>query len=387
VTTLVVTNDFPPRIGGIESFVADACALLDHRVLVYTSTAPGADRFDASLPYPVVRSPGPLLPTRGVARRAADLLRTSGAERVLFGAAAPLALTSRALRAAGATRIVALTHGHEVWWAALPGARRLLHRIGDDVDHLTVVSAFTAGRIAPALSGSARERLRRLSPPVDTEFFRPVPDRIASGARRPRCVTVGRLVAQKGHNTVLRAWRLVLDGWPGDAEPPELLVVGDGPQRARLHRLARGLGLADSVSWAGALPRPAVRDRLQAADVFALPMRTRLGGMNPEGLGLAALEAAACALPAVVGASGGAPETVRAGQTGYVVPPGDPTALAERLTLLLRDRPLARQLGAAGRAFVAESFGPAAVRKTLREALSLDATTDCQIVRPAPGAG
>ena len=123
MTTLVVTNDFPPRIGGIESFVALACRLLDDDVAVLTSTAPGSAYGDVAAGYPIERLPGPLLPTPAVGRAAVDLLHRSGADRVLFGAAAPLALLAPTLRAAGADRIVALTHGHETWWATVPGSR------------------------------------------------------------------------------------------------------------------------------------------------------------------------------------------------------------------------------------------------------------------------
>ena len=362
----MITNDFPPRIGGIESFLADVCGLLDDQVVVYTATAPGAAAFDAAQPYPVIRDRGPLLPTPHTARRAASLLREWAADRVIFGAAAPLALLAGTLRAAGARRMVALTHGHEVWWATVPGARQLLRRIGEDVDHLTVISDFTAARIGRALSPAARARMLRVPPPVH-----PAPARTASGASRPRCIAVGRLVVQKGFDTLLHAWRRVLNGWLPHRETPELVVVGDGPQRRRLLGLAARLGLSGTVTWTGALPRADVRRLLQAADVFALPVRTRLGGLNPEGLGLAALEAAACGLPVVVGASGGAPETVRPGQTGFLVDPDDAAGLAERVSLLLTDPELARRLGGAGRTYVARSFGAPVVGATLRRALDL----------------
>ncbi len=200
-TTLIVTNDFPPRIGGIESFVADVCRLLDHEVVVYTSGPPGAAATDHDRPYPVVRDGELLLPSPRVARRAAELLRSSGATRVLFGAAAPLGLLAAGLRRAGAERVVGLTHGHEIWWAGVPGPRATLRRIGDSCDHLTTVSDFTASRIAPALSPRARARLIRLAPPVDTTHFVP-----GTAPTRPRCIAVGRLIAQKGFDDLLRAW-------------------------------------------------------------------------------------------------------------------------------------------------------------------------------------
>ncbi len=212
MTTLVVTNDFPPRIGGIESFVALACRLLDDDVAVLTSTAPGAAYGDIAAGYPIERLPGPLLPTRAVASAAVELLRHSGADRVLFGAAAPLALLAPTLRAAGADRIVALTHGHETWWATLPGSRTLLRRIGDEVDVLTTISDYVTERIAPALSPASRAKLVRLSPPVNLDFFRPA-RRQTSGAATSidmetgtkRVVGVGRMVRRKGFDTLLDA--------------------------------------------------------------------------------------------------------------------------------------------------------------------------------------
>lgn len=366
-TTLIVTNDFPPRVGGIESFVADVVAMLDLDVVVLTSSTPGSTQADRELGAEVVRAGPVLLPTPATTRQAVELLRRTGASRVLFGAAAPLGLMAGPLRRAGASRIVALSHGHETWWAALPSARSLLRRLADDLDHLTTISDYTARRIAPALSVAARSRLVRLSPPVDVSLFRPGSTH-RSG--RPRVVSVGRFVRQKGFATLLRAWRLVLDAQP-TSDQPELVLVGDGPERARLTALIRHLDLSSTVRITGRLPRAAVVQELQHADVFALPMRTRLAGLNPEGLGLAAIEAAACALPVVVGDSGGAPETVQHGRTGYVVDPFDPRPTAERLTALLRRPDQARALGAAGRVFVTQEFGSERARRTLHRVLDL----------------
>ena len=379
--TLIITNDFPPRIGGIESFVSDVCALLDDDVVVYASGPPGAERTDRDRGYPVVRDGSLLLPTPRVAARAVELLRRHRATRVIFGAAAPLGLLAPGLRAAGADRLVGLTHGHETWWATVPGGRRLLRRIGDACDHLTAVSAFTQTRIAAALSPAARNRLLRLPPPVDVHRFRPgsssVPGDtlhapsglVREGHDRPRAVAVGRFVPQKGFTRLLRAWAELLDRWPRGAERPELVLVGDGPERGRLLRMINTGGLTRTVRLTGALPRSDVIAELQRADVFALPMRTRLAGLNPEGLGLAGLEAAACGLPVIIGDSGGAPESLRAGESGFVVPPDDHRALAGRLALLLTDRALARRMGACGREFVRAGFSADVVRQTLRGAL------------------
>lgn len=152
-TTLIVTNDFPPRQGGIETFVhALATRLPGSDVVVYTSAEPGADRHDAALPFPVIRDQArTLLPTTRATRRAAEIARAHGCDRVWFGAAAPLAaMTPGLLRQAdGIRRTVATTHGHEIWWARTPGARRLLRRIGRSVDVVTYLGEYTRARITP----------------------------------------------------------------------------------------------------------------------------------------------------------------------------------------------------------------------------------------------
>lgn len=366
-TTLVISNDFPPRIGGIESFVADVCELLDSDVLVLTSSAPGAVDHDRRLPYQVVRAGGLLLPTKATTRTAVSLLRSSGASRVVFGAAAPLSLMAPALREAGAYRILGLSHGHESWWATVPGARALLHRMGEGLDHLATISDYAAARIAPALSSAAQQRMIRLAPPVDLDRFVPGPVSLS----RARCLAVGRFVKQKGFSSLLGAWREVCEGWPRQERRPELVLIGDGPQRARLQALVTKHGLTNTVTFTGPLPRAEVLQWLQVSDVFALPVRTRLAGLNPEGLGLGFLEAAACGLPLVVGRSGGAVETVVHGESGYVVEPTDIASIAVRLTHLLRDRNRAREMGRIGRAHVRDRYGAVQAGCTLRRALAL----------------
>lgn len=182
-------------------------------------------------------------------------------------------------------------------------------------------------------------------------------------------IAVGRMVRRKGFDTLLRAWAL-LSPRSAPERPDELVLVGDGPERFRLERQARCAQLT-GVTFTGALDQAGVLAELQRADIFALPVRTLLGGLDPEGLGLAALEAAACQLPVVVGRSGGAPETVRHGHTGYVVDPDDPYELAARLADLLAGPDHARALGAAGRVFVGERYGAEHARRVLRAALDL----------------
>ena len=190
-------------------------------------------------------------------------------------------------------------------------------------------------------------------------------------------IAVGRMVRQKGFDTLLEAWALRRTDHgrvDRDVDHEERLVlVGDGPRQPELRRLCRRLGLESSVRFAGRVPRDQIPGLLQQADVFALPVRTRLAGLNPEGLGLGFLEAAATGLPVIVGRSGGAPETVIADKTGYLVEPGDPRAVADRIGQLLADPVRAAAMGAAGRNYVAERYGSGSVRATLRRSLGLDA--------------
>jgi phosphatidylinositol alpha-1,6-mannosyltransferase len=350
MTVLVVTNDFPPRQGGIETFVRSLCDQLPD-VVVYTSHEPGDLEYDATLPFPVIRDRTTmLLPTARVTRRAVQLMHEHGADRILFGAAAPLGLMGTALRRAGARTIVAMTHGHETWWAGVPGARQALRRIGDAADTLTTVSSWCAGQITPALSPQAAGRMRRLTPGVDTHRF--APGCGGDEVRRklglegvPLVVCVSRLIRRKGQDTLIRAWPRIRRAVPGT----RLLLVGGGPDREYLEKLAIRTGVSDEVLFTGPVPWAEIPPYVDAADVFAMPCRTRRFGLEPEALGIVTLEASATGKPVVVGDSGGASDTVRHGETGYLVDPYNPTAVAVRIVEVLENP---GDLGANGRAWV-----------------------------------
>jgi phosphatidyl-myo-inositol dimannoside synthase len=377
--TLVVTNDFPTRQGGIEAFVLALCHRMPpSEVVVYTATMPGDTAYDAGLPFRVVRDPARrLLPTGAVAGRTRRVLRAERCDRVLFGAAAPLGLLAGGLRAAGARRIVALTHGHETWWARVPGARQALRRIGRTTDALTYLGDYTREAIAAALAPDDARRMVRLTPGVDTETFSPgtggdvVRKRLGLSADQPVVVCVARLTARKGQDTLIRAWPQVLRAVPDAA----LLVVGDGPHRATLERLADETGVRRHVVFTGAVPWTDIPPYFDAGNVFAMPCRTRLGGLEPEALGIVFLEAQASGLPVVVGDSGGAPDAVVHGETGYVVDPYNPVAVAAKVSDLLTDTRKARAMGDRGRAWVRENWSWDASVATLRELLGY----------PAPG--
>lgn len=352
--TLLVTNDFPPRPGGIQQFVYNlALRQPAGSVVVYASRWGDYRTFDAAQPFPVIREEtGMLLPTRAVARRAVELARAHGCEAVWFGAAAPLGLIApRLRREAGIARAVALTHGHEAGWAALPGARAALRRVGRGVDVVTYLGEYFRARLAPVLDGETE--LRQLAPGVDVDAFHPgvsgdAVRRQYALADRPVVVCVSRLVPRKGQDTLIRALPALQRRVPAAA----LLLVGGGPYRSRLQRLARQQGVSTDVILTGTVPPEELPAHFAAGDVYAMPCRTRAGGLDVEGLGIVYLEASASGLPVLAGDSGGAPDAVRHGQTGYVVDGRSPAAVAGRLAELLIDRASAARMGQAGRRWV-----------------------------------
>lgn len=350
--TLWVTNDFPPRAGGIEQFVANLCDHLDPAALRVVTATPhdgaAARAEDARRPYPVERlGRRVLLPdpevTRAV-RRAAD---RHDAEVVVFGSSWPLGLMAGRLTQPS----FALIHGHEagmaragLGWALRPGLRQL--------DGLGTVSSYSRRSLArcvpPGLS------VHDVWPGVDTTRFTPSVDggavrrRFGVGAHQPLVVCVSRLVRRKGQDSLVDAWTAVRARVP-DAR---LLLVGSGPLARPLERQVRARGLGEAVHLTGEVAAEDLPAMHAAADVFAMPARTRWAGLDVEGLGIVYLEAQAAGVPVVAGMSGGAPETVCAGRTGLVVDGTDPAAVADATAGLLADPDRRVAMGRAGREHV-----------------------------------
>jgi phosphatidylinositol alpha-1,6-mannosyltransferase len=372
--TLLITNDFPPRPGGIQQFVHNlAVRQPAGSVVVYASTWRGAAKFDAEQPFEVIREDtSVLLPTPGIARRAADLARRHECDTVWFGAAAPLGLLAGGLRrTAGITRAVAITHGHEIGWAALPGARQLLRRIARDNDVITYLGEYQRARLDRALHGLTS--LQRLAPGVDVDAFHPGVDGSAVRERyglgdRPVVVCVSRLVPRKGQDMLIRALPAIRRRVPEAA----LLLVSGGPYRAKLEALARSAGVSSEVIFTGSVPWAELPAHYAAGDVYAMPCRTRAAGLDVEGLGIVYLEASATGLPVVGGDSGGAPDAVLEGETGYVVGGRDVAALADRVAELLSDPVKAKAMGAAGRAWVEREWRWEAQAARMAKLLSHD---------------
>ena len=359
IKTLLVTNDFPPTVGGIQSYLRDFAAELVRRVgpeslVVFASTqdVAAARKWDASVPYTVVRWPHHvMLPTPSTAREMQRLIRAHGIDTVWFGAAAPLALMGPAAKRAGASTVIASTHGHEVGWTKVPIGRQALRGIGRSADIVTYISNYTLQRLRPAFGSGAR--FVALLSGVDTAFFRPatVAQRTATRERlgvgdAPLVVCSSRLVARKGQDVLIRA----LPEVRRQAAGARLVIVGTGPDARRLHA-----GAGEEVVFTGAVPGEQLRDIVAAADVFAMPARTRLGGFDVEGLGIVYLEAQACGVPVVAGRSGGAPETVTP-ESGVVVNGRDTGEVARAIGGMLVDAQGRARMGAAGRNHVAEHF-------------------------------
>lgn len=251
---LLVTNDFPPRPGGIQSYLQEMVSRLagSHEVTVYAPRWKGCERYDAAAEYQVVRHPTSLmLPGPGVRRRMVDLIRAQHADVVWFGAAAPLALLSSAAKAAGAAVTAASTHGHEVGWSMLPVARSALRQIGDSTDVITYVSRYTRGRFASAFG--PRAALEYLPSGVDTNRFCPDPaareelrERYGLGDR-PTIVCVSRLVPRKGQDMLIEALPAIRERVDGAA----LVIVGGGPYAEPLRALANRFGVDEHVVFTG----------------------------------------------------------------------------------------------------------------------------------------
>jgi phosphatidylinositol alpha-1,6-mannosyltransferase len=360
---LLVTNDFPPTFGGIQSYLRDYCTQLDRRdpgrltVFASTQDAAAARAHDDEVPYRVVRWPRRImLPTPATARRMAQLIREEDIDTVWFGSSTPMALMAGAARRAGARRIIGSTHGHEVGWSMVPGGRAVLRHIGRNVDCLTFVSRYARGRFMAAFGPTVA--WEPMPGGVDSDRFRPDPagrarlrERYGISDRRV-VVCVSRVVPRKGQDTLVEAMPKLLARIP-DAH---LLIVGPGDYAGHLRARVSALGIGDRVTVAGPVDSGDLVAAYCAGDVFAMPVRTQGGGFSVEGLGIVFLESQACGVPTVAGDGGGAPETVRDGVTGDVVDGTDVAAVAGCLADLLDDPSRAASYAEAGRTYARQAW-------------------------------
>ena len=359
---LFVTNDFGPRAGGIETFII---GLIQRRpfgqTIVYTSFQENSAQFDAdwlaNYGVRVIRDRSKiLLPTPRVALHLRGIIKKEGITTAAFGAAAPLGLLSASMKRAGVLRTVALTHGHEVWWAKVFPFNLLLRRIGSTVDVLTYLGEFTHKAISKALSARAQSAMVKIAPGIDVEHFIPTdasPLRESLGlADKKVIVSVGRLVHRKGQDHLIEAMPEILKNVPR----AHLLLVGEGPYREHLQNLVHQLKLESSVTFIGRIQYQDLPMYICVGDIFAMPSRSRLMGLEVEGLGIVYLEASSCGLPVLAGDSGGAPDAVIQNETGLVVSGTDNKEIASAAVALLTNLEASQKMGTVGRQWIVDNW-------------------------------
>jgi phosphatidylinositol alpha-1,6-mannosyltransferase len=348
-TTLLVTNDFPPRVGGIQRTLEALCkAMPPGRVTVLAPSWEGASDYDAAAAFSVVRHPTDFAwPTASFASSLDGLIRETGAEVVLFGDAFPLAALGPRLADRGTPYLVA-AHGFDYWLSVVPGAHALIRYATSRASHVPVMcSEFIARTVRTAVRPEVPVSV--LYPGADIDAFRPdlqtadLRERHRIG-QRPLVVCVSRLVTRKGQDVLIRGMREIQRRVPGAA----LLIVGAGPYERRLRELADEAP-GDSVFFAGQASEEDLPRYYAVGDVFAMPCRTRLGGLEVEGWGNVFIEAAACGKPVVVGDSGGARESLVDGVTGLLVDGKRVGEVAAAVSDLLGDPDRAKRMGEAGR--------------------------------------
>jgi phosphatidylinositol alpha-1,6-mannosyltransferase len=357
--TICVTNDFGPRAGGIETFVIGLIERLPPgSVTVYTSQQGDTKDYDQNwldqFGVKVIRDKSKvLLPTPRVVRAIKKLISTQKIEVAFFGAAAPLAVMARELRKAGVQKVVSLTHGHEVWWAKLWPFKWAMRYIGNHVDHLTYLGDFTRAQISRSQSADAASAMVKIAPGIDTEHFAPQSSAVELRkslrlTNKKVIVCVGRLVHRKGQDSLITALPQILQHH-SDAH---VLLIGTGPQQKHLENLVKKLSVQDAVTFVGRIHYADLPRYISVGDLFAMPSRSRLAGLEVEGLGIVYLEASACGLPVIAGKSGGAPDAVLVGETGLTVDGKDPFAIAEAVKFLLDDPVRAKEMGQRGREWI-----------------------------------
>jgi phosphatidyl-myo-inositol dimannoside synthase len=361
-TTLFITNDFGPRAGGIETFVHGLIERLPRgSVVVYTSAQSDSEKFDAKwltdFGVEVIRDRSKiLLPTPRVIKACQEILKSRNLTRVAFGAAAPLGIMARAMRSAGAEKIVALTHGHEVWWAKVLPFTFAIKFMSQSIDAITYLGDYTRGEISKAISKSNVNKLVQIAPGIDVDHFVPTDSselRAQLGLTdKSVIISVGRLVHRKGQDKLISALPAIRSAVPN----VHLVLVGVGPHQKYLENLVAKLNLTDCVTFIGRINYTELPKYICVGDIFAMPSRSRFFGLEVEGLGIVYLEASSCGLPVVGGKSGGAPDAVLVGETGLVVDGTDNSEIAGACIDLLNNPELCALMGATGRAWIIENW-------------------------------
>lgn len=374
MTSLLVTNDFPPKVGGIQSYLHELWRRLPPgSTSVLTTPYPGAPEWDAGQPFRVVRSRSKvLLPTPGMARTIEAEADRVGADVVFLDPLLPLGAVARRL---GPRPRLLVLHGAEVTVPGrLPVGRAIVRRVLREVDGVVAAGHYPAREAVRALGRPLPGVI--VPPGVDVGRFRPVADDAERAARRrdlgldpdrPLVVGVSRLVPRKGFD-------LLIDAVAGLDPSVQLALAGSGRDRARLERRVGDRGIGARVRFLGRVPDDALPDLYRAADVFSMVCRDRWGGLEAEGFGIVFLEAAASGVPSVAGRSGGSHEAVDDGATGHVVDPRSVSEIRAALDGLLGDDGRRLGMGRAARRF-AEGFSYDTLVERLRPLAAGDLST------------
>ena len=355
---LMVTSSFLPGRGGIESYLSELCELVAPDLAVIAPPSRDGSPLPRDLGYETFpfssRVP---VPSKRLTGEVIATARSLGTDRIILGTPWPLALMAPALKRAG-LRVAAIVHGAEFITAnAVPLLRRRVASALAEADLLLPVSDYTRGKVADAIqsAGLTPPPMTLLRARVDVERFRCIEDRatLRSTVGLPSDVklilTFGRLVPRKGNDRLIRALPLIRARVPGAV----LVIAGTGPEMRRLKRIARR---TEGVIFTGRVPDADAAAVYASADVFALGVADRWFGLDIEGLGVVLLEAAASCVPAVTGRSGGTPEAVIDGSSGFVVDARNQAALVDRIATLLEDPELAREMGRKARSHVEDTF-------------------------------
>ena len=359
---LCITNDFGPRAGGIETFVIGLIERLPHgTVIVYTSAQENSAPYDLkwlqNFGVEVVRDKSKiLLPTPGVAYCVNALVRERKITTVFFGAAAPLGLLSKGLRRAGVKEIVALTHGHEVWWSKVFPFTLAMKSISRQVNNLTYLGEFTRNAISKSVTKIAAQSMVKIAPGIDTDHFSPQDARELRNelglTEKKVIVSVGRLVHRKGQDVLIEAMPAIIK----DVPEAHILMIGEGPYRSYLENRVKALGIQERVTFIGRIQYADLPRYICVGDLFVMPSRSRLAGLEVEGLGIVYLEASACGLPVIAGDSGGAPDAVIEGETGLVVDGTSKSDVAAAVVELLLDPDRSKAMGIRGRQWIIQEW-------------------------------
>ena len=355
MTHLLVTNDFPPKVGGIQAYLWELWRRMDPSsfAVLTASSHSDAATFDADakgLGFRIERVPGRvLMPTPSLVRRIRTLAEHVGASLVVIDPALPLALAGPAL---GDLPYAVVLHGAEVAVPGrLPGSRAALAGVLSRARLAVCAGGYPAAEARRA-TGARMPPVVEVPPGVDTERLRPLRADARRRARAllglpldaPVVVSVSRLVPRKGMDVLIDAAAALVPSFPGLT----VAIAGSGRDRARLDARIRATGAP--VRMLGRVSDDDLPRLYGVADAFVMACRDRWLGLEQEGFGIVFLEAAACGVPQVAGRSGGADEAVVQGETGLVVDdPRDPGRVAGALRRLLTDDELRRRMGRAGR--------------------------------------